>query len=351
MENSSVTKKRPYQRPTLIPLEPGSAAEQLLAKTKANRGVWTKPMLTALETGVKGGRWHTLIDKVFSRRNLADAARRVIDKREPPGVDHVNVDLFESRLAEELDTLEELLRTDAYCPQQILRMGIHKPDSKEQQLLGIPTVRDRVVQTALLQVIEPIFDHTFHESNCGFRDGRGLQDALRQVEHLLTEGSVYVVDAALKSCFYTISHDRLLDLVREAIADSRVLRLIEMFLRQGILEDLSTWVPEVVAPPGAVISPLLANIYLNPLDHLVAEAGFPMVRFADEFVILCRRADEAATALAHVRKWVAANNLTLHSTKTNIVNAQTECFEFLGYGFEVQGGDSASAEDKRGSAR
>jgi hypothetical protein len=171
-------------------------------------------MLTTLETGVKGGRWHTLIDKVFSRRNLFNAARRVTGNRGAAGVDHVDVDLFESRLGEELDKLEELLRTDTYGPQEILRVWIPKPGSTEKRPLGIPTVRDRVVQTALLHVIEPIFDHTFHEHSYGFRHGRGCQHALRQVEGLLQEGYVYVVDADLKSYFDTIPHDKLMDRIR-----------------------------------------------------------------------------------------------------------------------------------------
>lgn len=293
-------------------------------------------MLTALETGVTGGRWHTLIDKVYSRSNLSDAARRVIGERVAAGIDHVNVDLFESRLDDELDKLEEQLRTDTYVPQQILRVRIPKPDSKEQRSLGIPTVRDRVVQTALLHVIEPIFDHTFIEHSYGFRHAQGWQSSLRQVERLLTEGYVHVVNAALKSYFYTISHVQLLDRIREKISDNRILRLIEMLLRQGILEDLSSWTPEEGTPQGAVVSPLLANIYLNPLDHLVADAGFPMVRYADEFVVLCKRPEDAATVLDRVREWVHANGLTLHPARTQVVDARTDRLEFLGYRFRVR---------------
>jgi RNA-directed DNA polymerase len=293
-------------------------------------------MLTALETGVTGGRWHTLIDKVFSRNNLSDAARRVIGERLPAGVDKMNVDLFESRLDEELDRLEEQLRADTYVPQQILRVRIPKPDSKDQRSLGIPTVRDRVVQIALLDVIEPIFERTFVEHSYGFRHAHGWQNALRQVECLLTEGYVHVVNVALKSYFYTISHKQLFDRIREKISDNRILRLIEMLLRQGILEDLSGWTPEEGTPQGAVISPLLANIYLNPLDHLVAEAGFPMVRYADEFVILCRTPEDAAMVLEKVRGWVHANDLTLHPTRTQVVDARTDRLEFLGYRFRVR---------------
>jgi RNA-directed DNA polymerase len=199
--------------------------------------------------------------------------------------------------------------------------------------LGIPTVRDRVVQTALLHVLEPIFDVTFADHSYGFRHGRGCQHALERVEALLTEGCVYVVDADLKSYFDTIPHDRVLDRVREKVSDSRVLRLVEMFLEQGVLDGLSEWVPTQGTPQGAVISPLLANLYLNPLDHLLQDAGFALVRYADDFVILCRRREDADRALALVHTWVAENGLTLHPTKTKIVDAGTEGFEFLGYHF------------------
>ncbi|MGH7262219.1 MAG: group II intron reverse transcriptase/maturase, partial [Nitrospiraceae bacterium] len=199
--------------------------------------------------------------------------------------------------------------------------------------LGIPVVRDRVVQTALLHVLEPIFEVTFAEHSYGFRHGRGCHHALERVEALLKEGYVYVVDADLKSCFDTIPQERLLARVRERVSDSRVLRLLQRFLEQGVMDGLNEWTPETGTPQGAVISPLLANIYLNPLDHLLAEAGFAMVRYADDFVILCRTREDADRALTVVRRWVEDHGLTLHPTKTKIVDARTEGFDFLGYTF------------------
>lgn len=290
-------------------------------------------MLTALETGVKGGRWHTLIDKVYARLNLFVAARKVLANAGAAGVDHVSVQDFEASHRQELDKLEEALRTDSYRPQEVRRVWIPKPGSTEQRPLGIPTVRDRVVQTALLHVIEPIFEHAFAEHSYGFRHGRDCRQALRRVEHLLGEGHVYVVDADLKSYFDTIPHERLMTRVREKISDRRVLRLIEMFLEQGVLDGLSTWTPVQGTPQGAVISPLLANLYLNPLDHLLADAGLAMVRYADDFVILCRSREDAERALALVQEWVRDNGLTLHPTKTKIVDARSEGFDFLGYHF------------------
>jgi RNA-directed DNA polymerase len=197
----------------------------------------------------------------------------------------------------------------------------------------VPTVRDRVVQTALLHVIEPILDATFHERSFGFRHGRGCHDALRCVEELLNAGNVYVVDADLKGYFDTIPKGRLLDIVKQKISDSRVLGLIQQYLDQGILEELRTWTPEAGVPQGAVLSPVLANAYLNPLDHHMADRGFQMVRYADDFVILCRTREEAEAALEEVRQWVEGQGLVLHPEKTHIVDSREKSFAFLGYSF------------------
>jgi RNA-directed DNA polymerase len=182
-------------------------------------------------------------------------------------------------------------------------------------------------------VLEPIFENEFAEHSYGFRPGRGCKDALRRVDELLKAGYTSIVDADLKSYFDTIPHDRLMALVSQKVSDGRVLFLIEAFLKQGVLDGLTEWTPERGSPQGAVISPLLSNIYLNPLDHLMAQAGFEMVRYADDFVILCRSPEEAARALALVQDWTAQAGLTLHPTKTRIVNAQEDGFDFLGYRF------------------
>jgi RNA-directed DNA polymerase len=290
-------------------------------------------MLTTLEQGVRGGRWHTLIDKVYAPLSLFAASASVIGNRGAAGVDHLTVESFAAHRSKELDRLHESLRTDSYRPQAVRRVWIPKPGSKEQRPLGVPTVRDRVVQTAMLHVLEPIFDATFSPYSYGFRHGRGCHHALERVEELLAGGHRYVVDADLKSYFDTIPKPRLMARIREKVSDSRMLRLVEMYLEQGVMDGLRQWIPETGTPQGAVLSPLLANIYLNPLDHLLAEAGFAMVRYADDFVILCRTREDAETALATVRCWVAENDLTLHPTKTKIVDADTEGFDFLGYHF------------------
>ncbi len=190
-----------------------------------------------------------------------------------------------------------------------------------------------MVQTALRMVLEPIFEYEFAEHSYGFRPGRGCKDALRRVDELLKGGYTYIVDADLKSYFDTIPHDRLMTLVGQKVSDGRVLSLIARFLKQNVLDDLQEWTPEKGSPQGAVISPLLSNIDLNPLDHLRAQHGFEMVRYADDFVILCRSPEEANQALAAVQEWTASAGLTLHPTKTRIVDAHEGAFEFLGYRF------------------
>lgn len=293
--------------------------------------VWTDRMLTALETGVKGGKWFSLMDKVFSEENLFWSWGKVAQNQGAPGVDHVTIDAFAKQLSPNLKRLTQTLRDGIYRPQDVKRVWIPKPGSTEQRPLGIPTVRDRVVQTALRNVLEPIFERDFAEHSYGFRPGRGCKDALRRVDQLMKNGYRYVVDADLKSYFDTIPHDRLMDRIREKISDGRVLALIEMFLKQRVLDELTRWTPETGSPQGAVISPLLSNVYLDPLDHLTAEQGFEMVRYADDFVILCRTAEQAEAALALVQQWTTENGLTLHPEKTRIVDVEADGFDFLGY--------------------
>jgi len=296
--------------------------------------VWTERMLTALVEGVKGGKWFSLIDKVHPERNLNAAFFRVAANDGAAGVDHVTVTMFENRLETELANLSDALRTGTYRPQAIRRHWIPKPGSQEKRPLGIPTVRDRVVQTALRQVLEPIFERDFAAQSYGFRPKRGCKDALRRVDELLKAGYTHVVDADLKSYFDTIPHDRLLALLAKKVSDGKVLTLIDAFLHQGVMDGLAEWTPEEGTPQGAVISPLLSNIYLDPLDHLMAERDIEMVRYADDFVILCRNAEDATRALELVRDWTSQAGLTLHPTKTRVIDAGSEPFDFLGYRFE-----------------
>jgi RNA-directed DNA polymerase len=261
-------------------------------------------MLTALENGVKGGAWFSLIDKVYAETTLFAAARRMTaDPTKAAGVDHITPEHYERNLLENVRQLADELREGSYRPRAVRRCCIPKPGSKEKRPLGIPTVRDRVVQAALRDVMEPIFERDFAAQSYGFRPGRGCKDALRRVDALLKEGYTTVLDVDLKSYFDTIPHQPLLDRVRQKVSDGRVLSLIQQFLKQGVMDGISQWTPEEGSPQGAVISPLLSNIYLDPLDHLMAQQGFQMVRYADDFVVLCRNREEAEAALAIVQTW------------------------------------------------
>jgi RNA-directed DNA polymerase len=292
-------------------------------------------MLTALEDGVRGDKWFSLIDKVYSLRNLRSAFLKVKANRGAAGVDHQTIERFAARLDENLEHLSESMRTGRYRPQAIRRVWIPKPGKKEKRPLGIPTVRDRVAQAALRHVLEPIFERDFAGHSYGFRPKRSCKDALRRVDALLKKGYTWVVDADLKSYFDTIPHGQLMDRVQVKVADGRVLRLVESYLRQEIMETAKHWTPERGSPQGAVVSPLLSNIYLDPLDHEMAQAGYAMVRYADDFVILCRSRAEAQRALERVREWTAQAGLILHPEKTRIVDAtQRGGFDFLGYHFE-----------------
>jgi len=297
--------------------------------------VWTERMLTALETGLKGGKWFRLIDKVYALPNLGRAFERVKGNQGAAGVDHVTVEEFERDLEANLEKLSQALADDRYRPQAVRRHWIRKLGSKEQRPLGIPTVRDRVAQTALRAVIEPIFERDFAAQSYGFRPKRGCKDALRRVDTLLKQGYSWVVDADLKSYFDTIPRPELLERVKTKIADGRVLKLLEAYLTQGVLEEMNLWTPEAGTPQGAVISPLLSNIYLNALDHRMVERGMEMVRYADDFVVLCGSEGDAQQALEEVQRWTAQAGLTLHPVKTRIVDAtQPGGFDFLGYHFE-----------------
>jgi RNA-directed DNA polymerase len=293
-------------------------------------------MLQTLENGVKGGKWFSLIDKVWKQENLAASWLRSLQNGGSAGVDGQSVREFTAQLDWQLDRLEEELKTNSYDPKPVRRCWIPKPGSKEKRPLGIPAVRDRIVQGAVRNVIEPIFEREFAEHSYGFRPGRGCKDALRRVDSLLHEGYTWVADVDFRSYFDTIPHDKLMERVRERMSDGRLLDLIERYLKAGVMDGLKGWEPtERGTPQGAVISPLLANLYLNPLDHMMADAGQAMTRYADDLVVQCRSEAQANEALGRIIQWAQANGLTVHLDKTRIVDAtQRGGFEFLGYHFE-----------------
>ena len=298
--------------------------------------VWNERMLAALENGVKGGKWFSLIDKVYRPATLLAAWRKVAANAGAAGVDRQSVEQFAARAEDYLGELEAALKTGNYEPLAVLRVEIPKGPGKTRPL-GIPAVKDRIVQTALKLVIEPIFEREFLDTSYGFRPGRGCKDALREVDRLLKEGYTHVVDADLQSYFDTIPHGPLMARVAEHVSDGRLLALIGAFLRQDIVKGVQRWTATGGTPQGAVISPLLANIDLHPLDALMRERGYRMVRYADDFVVLCSSAEQAQAGLAEVQAWVQKNALSLNPDKTHVGDCREEGqgFEFLGYRFEA----------------
>jgi RNA-directed DNA polymerase len=300
------------------------------------RSIWTDRMLRTLERGIEGGKWFALIDKVYRKANLQSAFNQVWRNGGSAGVDGQSVKEFEAQEEQQLHDLSQELQNRTYRPMAVKRVWIPKPGSTEKRPLGIPVVRDRVVQTALRNVIEPIFERDFAEQSYGFRPGRGAKDALRRVEELLNQAHHWVVDADIKSYFDTIPHAKLMAKVASKLSDGRVLELIESYLKAGVMEQSKEWeaTPQG-SPQGGVVSPLLANLYLNELDWQLSQAGYQMVRYADDFVVLCTTQSQAQKALELIRQWMDQAQLQLHPEKTKLIDAtQSGGFEFLGYHFE-----------------
>ena len=323
--------------PALPVKQPGGGTPRAAENHNA---VWSDNMLSALHRGVKGGKWFSLIDKVFAIPTLEEAFRQVQRNKGAPGCDHVTVEKFADNLDAELVKLSRSIRENTYRPSPVRRRWICK-EAGGKRPLGIPSVRDRVVQAAVRLVIEPIFEHRFHDNSFGFRPGRGCKDALREIDRLLRDGYTYVIDADIKGYFDSIDHERLLAEANRDVADGRVLKLLEKFLNQPVLEDLALWQPTEGTPQGAVISPLLANIFLDPLDFKInGLKDAVMIRYADDFIVLCRSQATADRALRHVRAWTEEVGLTLHPDKTHQIDMlePDAGFDFLGYRFVNQKG-------------
>jgi RNA-directed DNA polymerase len=275
------------------------------------------------------------MDKVWAKRTLEAAWERVRRNGGSAGVDRQSIDAFAAQAERYLKELQAALRAGTYRPEAVRRVWIPKPGQAERRPLGIPTVKDRVVQTALKLVLEPIWEAEFAEQSYGFRPRRGCKDALRRVQELLNGGSTWVVDVDIQGYFDSLPHGRLIAEVERRVADRGVLRLLEAYLHQGVLDGLEQWQPDQGTPQGAVISPLLANLYLDPLDHELAEQGHQSVRYADDLVVLCRTEREAEAVLQKLREWTVSRGLTLHPEKTRLVDAtEPGGFDFLGYHFE-----------------
>jgi RNA-directed DNA polymerase len=336
--NASNKRSGEDQPAVVLASEPDKQAGEALWKDcGAERGVWSEKMLRTLQRGVKGGKWFSLIDKVYAERTLWLAWEKVKSNAGACGVDGITVGRWDKDSQRRLLAVREHLKSGTYQPKPVKRKRIAKAGSKSKtRPLGIPTVTDRVVQQALRLVLEPIYEHRFAERSYGFRPGRSCHDALRRVSGQLADGHTHVVDIDIKGYFDTIDQERLMKLLEEDVSDGRVLEIIERFLKAGVHEDGVWEISETGTPQGGVISPLLSNLYLDGLDHLMESRGYAMTRYADDMVILCSSEAEAREALACVREWMAGVSLSLHPEKTRLVNMnQTGAyFEFLGYRFK-----------------
>src|SRR5665213_3154940 len=332
-----MTNKEVETEPATVPEKAVRVGETRLSAIELC--IWTESMLAALVKGVQGGKWYSLSDKAYSVRTLEAAFRKVKSNDGAAGVDRVTITRFEQNLEKELTRLSKALMDGTYRPQAIKRVMIPKPGSHEKRPLGIPTVRDRVVQTALRAALEPIFEQEFLDGSYGFRPGRSCHQALGRVWRGLETGKVHVVDADLRKFFDTIPHELIVLGLKAKVSDGKLLALVNAFLKQGVMEfgEDEVWESDLSegTPQGSVISPLLANIALHGMDLMGQEQGHELVRYADDFVILCSTKEEAETALEDVKSWVTKAGLKLHPDKTRIVDyGSGERFEFLGYEFK-----------------
>src|SRR6516165_5434217 len=273
---------------------------------------------------------HSLIDKVYDPVNLAEAWKRVRENKGSAGIDGLTVAAFEEREDELLEGLHKQLREKTYRPSPVKRVAIPKLGGGTRNL-GIPSVRDRVVQQALVQKMNPIFEPLFAHCSFGYRPGRSPHMAMRKVWREIQEGNFWILDADLRAYFDSIDQNRLVDLICNQISDGRVLQLIRDFLEAGVIAD-GGWEPtKTGVPQGGVASPLWSNIFLTPFDHAMTAAGYRVTRWADDFVVVCRTRHEAQAALVLANTFLRDElGVSLHPEKTRIVHID-HGLEFLGY--------------------
>lgn len=275
---------------------------------------------------------HSLIDKVYKRPNLYIAFERVKANKGAAGIDRVTLEEFEQNLAQNIEEIHRLLYEDKYKPQPVRRVYIPKLNGEERPL-GIPTVRDRIVQQAILNRIGKIFEPKFKNCSYGFRPGHSPLQAVAKVEEYLKQGYSWVVEVDIKNFFDSVNHEKLIKLIKEEIVDRRVLRLIKAYLESGVMEEMKVKYQVTGTPQGGVISPILANIYLHPYDQKMTEEDYKVIRYADDIVILARTKEEAEKALERTKQILEKElKLSINPAKTRIRH-KSKTFEFLGYIF------------------
>jgi group II intron reverse transcriptase/maturase len=274
---------------------------------------------------------HSLVDKIYKRKNLAVAWEKVKRNRGAGGIDGEDIAVFEARLKEQLERLHCELRDETYQPRPVMQRLIPKAGQPgKHRALGIPTIYDRVCQQAILNRLEPIFEEVFDEASFGYRKGRSTKDALRKVWCELEQGHEWVVDADLRDFFGSVDHEKLLTLVNQRVSDGRVLGLLEQILQAGCVTKGKRLATEQGTPQGGVVSPLLSNILLTPFDREMRRKGYRLTRYADDWLVTCKSRREAQAALIAAQRILEQLGVTLHAGKTRIVHVR-QGFEFLGY--------------------
>jgi len=276
-------------------------------------------------------KFHSLVDKIYQRKNLQVAWEKVKQNRGAGGIDGEDLAAFEAELEANLERLHQELKDGAYVPKPVLQRLIPKAGKPGQyRPLGIPTIYDRVCQQAMLNRLQPIFDPVFDEANFGYRAGRSTKDALSKIWQELERGNEWVVDADLKDFFGSVDHDKLITLVNQRVSDGRVLGLIKQILEAGCVAAGKRLKTEEGVPQGGVISPLMSNILLTPFDREMRRKGYRVTRYADDWVVTCKSRQEARAALEAAKRILEQLGVTLHGEKTRIVHVR-KGFEFLGY--------------------
>lgn len=274
---------------------------------------------------------HSLVDKIYKRKNLELAWERVRSNQGAGGVDGQSIAEFEEQLDQELDRLHHELKTNTYVPQPVRRHTIPKAGQPgRERELGIPTIYDRVCQQAIRNRLEPIFEEVFDEASFGYRRGRSTKDALRKVWGELNQGYEWIVDADLRDYFGSVDHEKLMVLVNQRISDGRVLRLLEGILHAGYQSGGRLYPTGEGVPQGGVVSPLLSNIFLTPFDREMRLRGYNFTRYADDWLVTCRTRRDAELVLREAEKILKSLGVRLNREKTRIVHVRYG-FEFLGY--------------------
>jgi len=281
-----------------------------------------------------GRKFFQLIDKIYNMDNLENAWKQVKSNKGCAGIDKQSIQDFQRNSDQHLREIQRAVRNGTYKATPVLRMFIPKRDGRLRPL-GIPTVKDRVLQQATKNVIETIFEMKFLDCSYGYRPDKSAHQAVEQIRNYIQQGYWWVIDADVERFFDSVDHTLLMNLIAEEISDGKVLGLIESWLTAGVMNQGEIEETNVGTPQGGVISPLLANIYLHELDKQVTKFdGVRLVRYADDMVILCKTKKEAERTLKQVEEILAGLKLRLNKEKTKIVNVNKESFVFLGFKFK-----------------